>query len=931
MTDAPLGTLLRHLRGLFPEPPTAVTDRGLLERFTAAGEEAAFAGLLRRHGPMVLGVCRRVLANAADAEDVFQATFLLLARKAASIRKGESVSSWLHAVAFRLALRARAQAATRRRRERQAAEQRTPTPEVPAAGELEAALDEELARLPARYRAPLVLCYLEGKTQEEARRRLGRPLGTVRSRLARGRRLLRERLRKRGVAFSAAALAAARPAPALPAPLFHATLQAGLRFAAGGAVAGMVSARVAALVDSGSRLLAATKFKAGLALFVLLSLLTAGALAVTHRPPPSAAIQPGQRPQKDPSQRPARDVSEGVVAVTGRVLDPSGKPAAGARVAGVGHFRTGQTGEPAEDLEQVLANTRADRRGRFRLSVPRGSWTRLESLELIAAGAGYGVGWKTVLPDAARREAVIRLWPEQVFRGRLLDVQGQSAAKLRVHLAYVADLRRPEDAAGLWRTRENVSAWPGPVTTDDRGRFVLRGVGRGLGFGLRISDERYGRQDLHRFVNKDGKEVTRLLEPPHLVEGRVTGADTGKPLPGVRLHINGVTRKFNEPTFEHGAVNTRTDARGRFRVISYPGNTVIITSFASPGSPYLGVRTDLAWPKGAVKQQVNLALPRGVLVKGRVIEARSGKPLPRVRVEYWPQQAGNPHYRGDVVTGWGSAVRSSADGAFRIGVPPGPGTLLFQSEDRDCIQQVLYYKPGTGRVSPRPIPDPPNVKSPYPLGQALYVDGWCPLNLKPGGQPTEVKATLRRGRTVRGRLLGPDGKPVERARMLCRLPMGLRGFITLTYVEVADGRFTLTGCDPDRIYPVYFLDPEHQWGAAARVRAQGAGDKTVVVRLAPCGSAVTRVLDPQGRPVPNLPLSPFGLQIVLPGAPPADETIILMSLDRLHYDNRVQTDSRGRLTLPALIPGATYRIEQRGQVIDFQAEPGKLLKLTDIR
>jgi RNA polymerase sigma factor (sigma-70 family) len=287
MANASLGMALRHLRGLVQTQTTeALSDGQLLERFIATGEEAAFAALLRRHGPMVLSVCRRVLGHAHDAEDVLQATFLLLARKGESIHRGESVSSWLHSVAFRLAVKARAQATTRRQREQEAAARRQPGSGLKAAWrELEAALDEELQRLPAKYRAPLVLCYLEGKTQEEAAHQIGCPLGTVRSRLARARQLLRERLRRQGVALSAGALATAlaadAPAATLPAPLFHATLRVGRHLVAGQAIAGGVSAQTAAWVEEGLPGMPLTKGKVGLVLFLLGGLIATAALILT--------------------------------------------------------------------------------------------------------------------------------------------------------------------------------------------------------------------------------------------------------------------------------------------------------------------------------------------------------------------------------------------------------------------------------------------------------------------------------------------------------------------------------------------------------------------------------------------------------------------------------------------------------------------------
>src|SRR5437773_3323599 len=184
------------------------SDRELLTRFLDQREEAAFVALLKRHGPMVLQVCRRVQGNEHDAEDAFQATFLLLARKAGSIRKLESLAAWLHGVAHRLALEAKDRGVRRQMRERRAADMRRPAIVSDETGqELERTLDDALKQVSDKYRTPLLLCYLEGKTQEEAARQLGCPLGTVRSRLARGRSRLKEVLERQGVCLSATALA----------------------------------------------------------------------------------------------------------------------------------------------------------------------------------------------------------------------------------------------------------------------------------------------------------------------------------------------------------------------------------------------------------------------------------------------------------------------------------------------------------------------------------------------------------------------------------------------------------------------------------------------------------------------------------------------------------------------------------------------------
>jgi RNA polymerase sigma factor (sigma-70 family) len=171
------------------------TDRQLLEAFVRRQDASAFAGLVRRHGPLVLRVCRRILGNAHDAEDAFQATFLVLFRKAGSLRTPELLANWLYGVASRTARKARTRFLRRRQRESLCSWTLAtePAPD-PANPHLQMQLDQELHYLPDKYRLPLILCYLEGMTNAEAARHLGWPAGSMSFRLARGRELLRERL-----------------------------------------------------------------------------------------------------------------------------------------------------------------------------------------------------------------------------------------------------------------------------------------------------------------------------------------------------------------------------------------------------------------------------------------------------------------------------------------------------------------------------------------------------------------------------------------------------------------------------------------------------------------------------------------------------------------------------------------------------------------
>jgi RNA polymerase sigma factor (sigma-70 family) len=239
MASTTLGQVLGYLRTTCAaERARDLTDAELLERFLKDGEEAAFTLVLQRHGPMVLAVCRRVLGDVHASEDCFQATFLVLARRATSIHKHHSLASWLHGVARRIALRARAQTAARRQRERRA-------PTMPRGSaldeltwkELRGVLDEEIGRLPEKFRAPLVLCCLEGRSYEEAARELGCPRSSLAKRLTRARDLLSRQLRQRDIALAASGLAAAlaghSTAATVPALLTINTVKAAARVAAG--------------------------------------------------------------------------------------------------------------------------------------------------------------------------------------------------------------------------------------------------------------------------------------------------------------------------------------------------------------------------------------------------------------------------------------------------------------------------------------------------------------------------------------------------------------------------------------------------------------------------------------------------------------------------------------------------------------------------
>ena len=296
-----------------------LSDAELLERFTvqeAAADdatlaaEAAFAALVARHGPMVLGVCRRALADPGEVEDAFQATFLVLVHRARSVRAGDSLGRWLYGVARRVAAKARVR--SERARVRSAPLEVEPAVLVSSADRIEllAALDEEVSRLPEKYRAPVVLCHLEGLTHAEAADRLRWPVGTVSGRLSRARGLLKDRLVRRGLAPTAgsmvALLATDGARAAVPEPLAGVTVRAAIRLSMGGvSQAGAVSASALSLMSEVLWAAVAVKLKAAAA--VLLAVAVVGAAVGSDVGRPSAG--PGRGLEPAPAQAPAATVN----------------------------------------------------------------------------------------------------------------------------------------------------------------------------------------------------------------------------------------------------------------------------------------------------------------------------------------------------------------------------------------------------------------------------------------------------------------------------------------------------------------------------------------------------------------------------------------------------------------------------------------------
>ncbi len=284
MGAGPLSKVVEHLRSVLAKPDdSGLADHNLLNRYVKQRDEAAFEALVRKHGPMVMGVCRRVLRNSHDAEDAFQATFLVLVRRACTLRSPGLLGNWLYGVAYRTALEAKRMAAKRRAKEAQVVPQETPGDSW---AELRPLLDQELERLAEKYRAVLVLCDLEGKTRKEAALDLGWPEGTVASRLAAARTMLGKRLARRGVVASGSVLTAIlihNASACVPDSVRDSTIKAASLFAAGKtAAAGLVSGKVATLTEGVLKAMMLTKLKMVTVGLLLLGLIAFGGALLTR-------------------------------------------------------------------------------------------------------------------------------------------------------------------------------------------------------------------------------------------------------------------------------------------------------------------------------------------------------------------------------------------------------------------------------------------------------------------------------------------------------------------------------------------------------------------------------------------------------------------------------------------------------------------------
>ncbi len=962
MAQTAAGSITRQIGSIYEGSSVlGLSDRQLLERFTARRDEmgeVAFAALVTRHGPMVLHVCRQLIPDRHHAQDAFQIVFMVLARNALSIRDPNLLASWLYGVALRTARKAKFRLTRERNREEASAmsgldSRPVVDSTIPSAlatviaSEQAQALHDEIDRLPRTFRSAIVLCYIQGFTVEDAARWLEWPPGTVRSRMFRAREKLRRALTRRGIIVPTTGLAAfllPRPASAeVTSALCEATARVAIAFAAPEAAARSVSATKWTLAEEVLRSMVVKKLKFLASALLALGAIAAGAGYLSHVPATNvesrSTASSGQAPtpiraqdQPDPQSKPA-GAAPGRMTVAGRVLDPDGKPMAGVPVDVLGRPRAAwiAAGENV-DAFIILGRGATGQDGRFQLDASRTRATRFFEVYAVAATKGYGLNWSALNPDAEQPAAEIRLRREQPIRGKLIDVSAQPVVGLEIHVAMV---RRPYttgpiDGIRFWEVpADGLQTWPAPVRTDEHGRFVLSGVGSGTQVFLDSRDIRFAR--LHLNLPADDREgprdVTLTLQPSTVIEGRAVAADTGQPIPRAMIAVAASQGQLGDIF----GTRSRADDQGRFQVNPTPGNYFRVSAIPPEGQPYLAAQVEFAWTKAAVRKTIDIQMPRGVVIRGKVTEDGSDHPLPEATIQYFPMKRPRGGLSGSQTT-----VASKDDGSFQIVVPAGKGHLLVFGPTPDYVLDVIGER---------------MLSSGLPGGKRNYAHKIVAYEVSAGDQPHVIDATIRRGQSVRGRVVGPQGQTVQEARILSRVHInpfapGWKASSPRYYAR--DGHFELNGLDPHNSVPVYFLDTIHGWGAAVELSGKQAAEE-VTVQLKPCGQARARFVGPDGKPLAS---RKFNFEILVTPGPHfltrneieqtqlAADADFLANIERAYYADQPVTDSAGRVTLPALLPGASYRMNDfsnrnvQGKGVQtrkvFTVKPGETIDLGDV-
>jgi protocatechuate 3,4-dioxygenase beta subunit/5-hydroxyisourate hydrolase-like protein (transthyretin family) len=856
------------------------------------------------------------------------------------VRKSQSIGSWLFSVARRMALAARRGGARRRECEGRVSPPSDEPPPDLTWSEVRDILHDEIEKLPEHYRLPVLLCYVEGKSREEAATQLDWTAGTFIGRLERGRKMLRGRLLRRGVGLAAVLLAvigdsaAASVSPAL----VHDTIRAITR--------GEVAPRVLALLHGASPMILG-KFKVLIALLLAAGVLAGAAgLAGAGRDKPAAAKD---ETKAEPSAKPAAPTrpieASKELKYQGTVLDLSGQPIAGAVVKRAGN---------------ELA--RSDAHGRFEFTAAP-EVREVGSLQPVFVTAeGHAPDW-TILRDDP--QLVFRLPDPLAVRGRLIDLEGKPIAKAKLTVRAVeadpkGDIKSVISAMkgdayqGLHLTkswhRPSEFGLPTSLETNAEGRFEVKAVGRGRilvldvradGFEnitLRaVADEKFDPKELAGRNLQDmpgmfrqprptlvGAKFEHALRPTRPIVGTVRDAATGKPIAGVQVS-GGVEGGWWE---DHA--DARTDAQGRYKLLGLPKAARVRLMFFSPaGTTYLQTGHLVADAEGLGEVGAEVTMIRGVKLAGRVIDKATGKPMDHVGLHYHPLQgnkvieaskAGRANFGG-------MGYWSDAQGRFNMTVAPGPGIITAATDDRwtpgAAYTQAVIRKEDRARE----YNDPDGGFGGAFIGASGEIIALFSCNayqiIDPPADAVEFKCELELdpGVSVNGKVVDAGGKPLSGAHI---------GGLMATWDKpqrLKVDSFVARAVNPQQTRTVAAIHEQRKLAGSATVDGKA---KDMTLRLRPWGVLTGRAVNDDGKPIAGVEVRIFF----------RDRGVSAVAQERWSYLKPPKTDAEGRFRLEGIIPDQKFGIslahERRfldlGESFrEMTVESGRTRDLGDVR
>jgi RNA polymerase sigma factor (sigma-70 family) len=903
-----------------------LTDGQLLERFLTRDDptaaEAAFTALVDRHSSTVLSVCRRELHDLHDANDAFQATFLVLVTKATTMRHWETVGGWLVGIARRVAARARVDGARRRRHLEQLGNDRSRAGEESdvvssAPPEVDyAPLIDEVSRLPERFRAPVVLHYFEGLSTEATAQRLGCARGTVLSRLSRARDRIKQRLEDRGL--TPAVLIPAGdiltpwlPPVPVPAWLAHGTIRAASSLGlAGAAIESVVPATVANLSRRVARTLALSRVGMAAAMFLATVVGVSIGLAATLQPDdkpqrgaamekPQGALTKRQAPRADQKEK-----AEPLV-LRGEVFGPDGKPLAGAELMLC-------VPEPFLNAElRRVGATGPD--GQFELHIPMNTlepsnkeFQGVFNAMLAAFVPGLGPDWVAIDPKKAAEPITLRLRSDDVpIEGRIINLEGRPVAGVSVKVGYIAEfppalMSKLRENAGkmnpaLWGEMRN-ALLPGekgsirPVQTGADGRFRLVGAGRDRVVLVHVEggsiEQSFamvatsGDRDYQPVVLPSDGSGERKIERPrfelsvapgHAIEGIVRDRDTGQPIPGARVlsSVAGVCT---------------TDAQGRFHIPGQSRERLNFVDVTVEGQPYIRVMKAVEVPSKLGPVRLDITLKRGVWVEGKVIDAKTRKPAQAV-VTYYPFRD-NPVVKdcpdasflnnnlSDEVE-----FRTDATGHFRAIGLPGGGILAVKAGEPGYV----YGQRLEDKVAGNVLHAAEFQYYQYPFHELV------PIDVPTGESHAVSDIALTPGRTQHIQIVAPDGRPVTGTKMFCFQGTPLDG------EPILGDQLTFTHANPGKAESIVIVHEGRSIGAV--INLKGDEPDPVRIELKPTGAVTGRLIGEDGKPRAGVHLS-IGYRILTRGSSMGGERF-----------GPLTTGPDGRFRITHLVPGVSYAVQ----------------------